>query len=193
MAQEEKKDGKQVVLPYDEYQEMARKIAENSFELSVKLRYEDDYPIATLKDIVSNGNSDEEIKATFRRVFSDILHQQSEWVYGAKRRIQSLEQELYGLRQNKWQEHRLSRELSDLAVKNNQLKKDIAESRRSKTEWKGIATEDCLDEMFANMPFVIYDCRDNDIEAVCQDDWRGDIEKHTYYTHWKPIITPITK
>jgi len=87
MAQEEKKDGKQVVLPYDEYQEMARKIAEISFELSVKLRYEDDYPIATLKDIVSNGNSDEEIKATFRRVFSDILHQQSEWVYGAKRRI----------------------------------------------------------------------------------------------------------
>jgi len=57
MAQEEKKDGKQVVLPYDEYQEMARKIAENSFELSVKLRYEDDYPIATLKDIVSNGNT----------------------------------------------------------------------------------------------------------------------------------------
>lgn len=140
MEQEEKKDGKQVVLPYDEYQEMARKITENSFELSVKLRYEDDYPIATLKDIVNNGNSDEEIKATFRRVFSDILHQQSEWVYGAKRRIQSLEQELYELRQNKWQEHRLSRELSDLAVKNNQLKKDIAESRRSKTEWKGIAT-----------------------------------------------------
>lgn len=30
MAQEEKKDGKQVVLPYDEYQEMVQKIAENS-------------------------------------------------------------------------------------------------------------------------------------------------------------------
>ena len=39
MAQEEKKDGKQVVLPYDEYQEMVQKIAENSFELAVKLIY----------------------------------------------------------------------------------------------------------------------------------------------------------
>lgn len=140
MAQEEKIGGKQVVLLYDEYQEMVRKIADNSFELAVNLRDESGYPIATLKDIVSHGNNDEDIKSTFRRMFSDILHHQSEWVYGAKRRMEYLEQELYRLRQNKWQEQRLSRELSDLAVKNNQLKKDIAESRRSKTEWKGIAT-----------------------------------------------------
>lgn len=140
MAQEEKKDRKQVVLSYDEYQEMARKIAENSFELTVKLRYEDDYPITTLKDIVSRGNNDEEIKSTFRRVFSDILHQQSEWVYRAKRRMEGLERELYRLRQNKWQEQRLSRELSDLAVNNNQLKKDVADSRRANAKWKSIAT-----------------------------------------------------
>lgn len=139
MAQEEKKGEKQVVLPYDEFQEMARKIAENSFELTVNLRYEDGYPVATLKDVVSHGNSDEDIKVTFRRIFSDVLHHQSEWVYDAKRRMQSLEQELYGLRQNKWQEHRLSRELSDLAVKNDQLKKDIAESMRAKTKWESIA------------------------------------------------------
>lgn len=98
MVQEEKKDGKRVVLPYDEFQEMARKIAENSFELAVNLRYEDGYPVATLKDVVSHGNSDEDIKATFRRVFSDILHHQSEWVYDAKRRIGEMERELYGLR-----------------------------------------------------------------------------------------------
>lgn len=59
-----------------------------------------------------------------------------------------------------------------------------------KRDEDGFATEDCLDEMFDNMPFVIYDSEDNDIEAVCQDDWRGDIEKHSFYTHWKPIITP---
>lgn len=139
MTQEEKKDEKQVVLPYGEYLEMARKIAENSFELIVNIRHDDGYPIATLKDVVSHGKSDEEIRATFHRVFSDILHQQSEWVYGAKRRIQGLEQELYELRQNKWQEHRLSRELSDLSVKNDQLRKDVAELRRAKTEWKSIA------------------------------------------------------
>ncbi len=57
----------------------------------------------------------------------------------------------------------------------------------------GFATEECLEKMFANMPFLIYDRRDNDIEAVCQDDWRGDIEKHPYYTHWKPIPLPTTK
>lgn len=56
----------------------------------------------------------------------------------------------------------------------------------------GFATEDCLDEMFANMPFLIYDSRDNGIEAVCQDDWRRDIDKHAYYTHWKPIPLPKT-
>lgn len=65
-----------------------------------------------------------------------------------------------------------------------------AEIKRDKD---GFATEDCLDEMFANMPFVIYDCRDNDIEAVCQDDWRGDIDKHAYYTYWKPVPLPTTK
>lgn len=54
----------------------------------------------------------------------------------------------------------------------------------------GCATEECLDEMFANMPFLIYDHSDNDIEAVCCDDWRGDIDKHPYYTHWKPIPLP---
>lgn len=54
----------------------------------------------------------------------------------------------------------------------------------------GFATEECLDEMFANMPFLIYDADDNDIESVCQDDWRGDIDKHPYYTHWKPIPLP---
>lgn len=140
MAQEEKIDGKQVVLPYDEYQEMVRKIADNSFELAVNLRDESGYPIATLKDIVSHGNNDEDIKSTFRRMFSDILHHQSEWVYGAKRRMEYLEQELYGLRQNKWQEQRLSRELSDLAVNNNQLKKDVADSRRANAKWKSIAT-----------------------------------------------------
>lgn len=140
MELKEKKDGKQIVLPYDEYQEMARKIAENSFELTVDLRRENGYPIAAIKDVVSHGNDDEAIKSTFRRVFFDILHQQSEWVYGAKRRIQGLEQELYELRQNKWQEHRLSRELSDLAVKNDKLKKDIEESNRAKTKWKSIAT-----------------------------------------------------
>lgn len=140
MAQEEKIDGKQVVLPYDEYQEMVRKIADNSFELAVNLRDESGYPIATLKDIVSHGNNDEDIKSTFRRMFSDILHHQSEWVYGAKRRMEYLEQELYRLRQNKWQEQRLSRELSDLAVNNNQLKKDVADSRRANAKWKSIAT-----------------------------------------------------
>lgn len=57
----------------------------------------------------------------------------------------------------------------------------------------GFATEECLEEMFANMPFVIYDSQDDDVEAVCQEDWRGDIEKHKYYTHWKPIITPKRK
>lgn len=140
MAQEEKIDGKQVVLPYDEYQEMVRKIADNSFELAVNLRDESGYPIATLKDIVSHGNNDEDIKSTFRRMFSDILHHQSEWVYGAKRRMEYLEQELYRFRQNKWQEQRLSRELSDLAVNNNQLKKDVADSRRANAKWKSIAT-----------------------------------------------------
>lgn len=140
MAQEEKIGGKQVVLPYDEYQEMVRKIADNSFELAVNLRDESGYPIATLKDIVSHGNNDEDIKSTFRRMFSDILHHQSEWVYGAKRRMEYLEQELYRLRQNKWQEQRLSRELSDLAVNNNQLKKDVADSRRANAKWKSIAT-----------------------------------------------------
>lgn len=54
----------------------------------------------------------------------------------------------------------------------------------------GFATEECLDEMFANKPFLIFDKRDNDIEAVSQDDWRGDVEKHPYYTHWKPIPKP---
>lgn len=54
----------------------------------------------------------------------------------------------------------------------------------------GFAKEDYLDEMFANMPFLIYDRRDNDVEAVCCDDWRGDIDKHPYYTHWKPIPLP---
>lgn len=137
---EENINKKQVVLPYDEYQEMARKVADNSFELTVNLRYNDGYPVATLKDVVSRGNDDKEIKATFRRVFSDILNHQSNWVYEAKRRIDKMERELYGLRQNEWQEQRLSRELSDLAVKNSQLKKDIAESRRAKTEWKSIAT-----------------------------------------------------
>ena len=62
-----------------------------------------------------------------------------------------------------------------------------AEIRRDKD---GFATEDCLNEMFANMPFLIYDRSDNDIEAVCCDDWRGDIDKHSYYTHWKPIPLP---
>lgn len=38
-----------------------------------------------------------------------------------------------------------------------------AEIKRDKN---GFATEDCLDEMFAYMPFVIYDSRDNDIEAA---------------------------
>lgn len=54
----------------------------------------------------------------------------------------------------------------------------------------GFAKEECLDLMFANMPFLIFDCDDNDIEAVCQEDWRGDIDKHPYYTHWKPIPLP---
>lgn len=62
-----------------------------------------------------------------------------------------------------------------------------AEIKRDKD---GFATDECLDEMFANMPFLIYDSDDCDIEAVCQDDWRGDIEKHSYYTHWKPIPLP---
>lgn len=57
----------------------------------------------------------------------------------------------------------------------------------------GFATENCLDEMFANIPFLIYDSRDNDIEAVRQDDWRGDIDKHAYYTYWKPVPLPTTK
>lgn len=54
----------------------------------------------------------------------------------------------------------------------------------------GFATDECLYEMFDNMPFLIYDRSDNDIEAVCCDDWLGDIEKHSYYTHWKPIPLP---
>lgn len=62
-----------------------------------------------------------------------------------------------------------------------------AEIKRDKD---GFATDACLDEMFDNMPFLIYDDRYNDIDAVCDADWRGDIEKHSKYTHWKPIITP---
>lgn len=54
----------------------------------------------------------------------------------------------------------------------------------------GFVKDSCLDEMFTNMPFLIYNRSDNDIEVVCCDDWRGDIDKHPYYTHWKPIPLP---
>lgn len=57
----------------------------------------------------------------------------------------------------------------------------------------GFAKDEYLDMMFANMPFLIFDRRDNDVEAVCQDDWRGEIDHHRYYTHWKPIPLPTNK
>lgn len=54
----------------------------------------------------------------------------------------------------------------------------------------GFATEECLDEMFDNLPFLIFDQRDGEINVVLNAEWRGDIDKHPYYSHWKPIIPP---
>ena len=58
----------------------------------------------------------------------------------------------------------------------------------------GYATDECLDEMLANVPFLIYDSRKGVVEMVSEDqdlvDWRGDIERGRNYTLWKPIILP---
>lgn len=62
-----------------------------------------------------------------------------------------------------------------------------------KRENGGFATEECLDEMFANIPFLVYDQRDGEIEVVSNTEWCGDIGKHPYYSHWKPIASPKIK
>lgn len=58
----------------------------------------------------------------------------------------------------------------------------------------GFATEECLDMMFTSLPYVVAEqspdgcvlyttvCELNDLYG-----WRGEIERHTNYTHFLPI------
>lgn len=62
-----------------------------------------------------------------------------------------------------------------------------------KRDKDGFAEESCLEEMFANMPFVIYDRRYNDADVVNDTDWRGEIDTKPRYSHWKPLILPKKK
>lgn len=51
----------------------------------------------------------------------------------------------------------------------------------------GFATKKCLDFMFSNLPFVVAG-KDSDgfilYDVVDDLDYRGDIERHTSYTHY---------
>lgn len=58
----------------------------------------------------------------------------------------------------------------------------------------GLATEECLDFMMSNLPFVVADqCPNGGIfyQVVCdsnvKDGWRGEIDRNTDYTHYFPI------
>lgn len=60
-----------------------------------------------------------------------------------------------------------------------------------KRDNEGFATDECLDLMFSNMPFIIYDSEEDDADVVTTDEWRGDIERHTRLSHWKPFRMPV--
>ena len=58
----------------------------------------------------------------------------------------------------------------------------------------GFATEECLDKMFSTLPIVVvFNLPDGRkvYEGISEtgyiDDWRGDIDRDTHYTHYLPI------
>lgn len=63
----------------------------------------------------------------------------------------------------------------------------VTKWRKIERDKDGFATEECLDEMFTNIPIVIRD-RDKEHyvieEAADKEGWRGDLESHPFYTHW---------
>lgn len=136
MADEEKKGEKQVVLPYSEYQEMERKIADNSIDLTVKVKFDDGYPMATISDMVCHGSDKDEIKQTFRRCFSDILHRQIEWVESAKASMRRMDMELAELRNKKCAEQDYLRRISTLNAEADKLASRLKEAKQEKDMWK---------------------------------------------------------
>ena len=66
--------------------------------------------------------------------------------------------------------------------------------REIERDKNGFATKRCLDEMFNSLPILIYADSEYDHYSVVEycnaSDYRGDIELHTQYIKWKPIINP---
>lgn len=64
--------------------------------------------------------------------------------------------------------------------------------RKIERDENGFATDSCLDEMANNTLIAVHE-RFNEIDIIDGDyfeEWRGDIERHTYFTHWCKIEVP---
>ena len=60
-----------------------------------------------------------------------------------------------------------------------------------KRDSDGFADEQCLAEMFSELPIAVYDKENDDYEIVTAEhylyEWRGDIDRHPRYSHYLRI------